>query len=166
MRKTLNVGLMMLLIAVVSASACWAAGEDVLGLTGQYTFFIKPDPCSPVTYYQKMVPCVSREIIPVPRKVSLPYQVPVPGRQNLPSMVSETPMGCAEGQGPCTTCRPSPTSRPGTKEVWGPRMVTVRVPDVEFVPKEITRKVMLPQWFAVTEQPRPPQKIRKVRTDG
>jgi hypothetical protein len=166
MRKNLNAGLMGLLLVVIAAATSWAAGEDLLALTGQYTFFIKPDICSPTTYYQKMVPCVSREIIQVPRKVFLTYQVPVPARQNLPSLITETPMGCAEGSGPCTTCYPSPSSKPGTKEVWGSRMVTVRVPDVQFVPKEITRKVMLPQWFAITEQPRPPQKIRKVRTDG
>jgi hypothetical protein len=36
----------------------------------------------------------------------------------------------------------------------------------EFVPREITRRVMLPQWFAVTEEVKPPRQIRKVGLGG
>jgi hypothetical protein len=166
MRKKLNLIVLVTLLTGVSVSAAVATGEDILGKSGQYTFFIKPDPCAPMTYYQKLVPCIVRETVPVPRRVWLTYQVPVPARQTIPVVINETPIGCAGGPIPCAECSPSPSSGPGTREVWGPRLVTVRVPDVVFTPREVTRKVMLPQWFAVTEEPRPPRQVRKVRTDG
>jgi hypothetical protein len=166
MRKNLNLVFFVALLTAMGVSSALAAGEDIMAKSGQYTFFIKPDPCAPITYYQKLVPCVVRETIPVPRRVWLSYQVPVPAAQRIPVTVTETPVGCAGGPDQCAQCFPQASSRPGTKEVWGPRMVTVRVPDVVFTPREVTRKVMLPQWFAVTEEPRPPQKVRKVRHGG
>lgn len=156
-----------LFISVLAVSACFASsalafGEGILAQTGQYSFFINPCPPGGPTYYQKLVPCVVKETIQVPRTVFQTYPVPVPARQKVPTLVTEAPVGCAQGAGPCDTCYPKATEKKATGELWGPRMVMVRVPFVEFTPKEVTRRVMLPQWFAVTEEVRPVQKIRKV----
>lgn len=154
------------LVTALSAVSGWASGEEILARTGQYTFFIKPDPCSGVTYYQKLVPCVVEDTIYVPRKVFPAYQVPEPVRRSQGVIVTETPVGCALGESPCVECFPKPTQRRETREVWLPRPVPVRVPTLEWVPKKVTKRIMLPQWFAVQEQPLPPPMIRKTRTGG
>lgn len=155
-----------ILVIICSAGAGWAAGEEVLGRTGRYVFFIKPDPCSDVTYYQKLVPCVAEETIYVPRRVFPVYHVPEPIRRRQAVLVTETPVGCALGEGPCVECFPKPTERRETREVWLPRPLEVRVPTVEWVPKKITKRIMLPQWFAVHEQPVPTPLVRKIGTGG
>jgi hypothetical protein len=156
----------MVLLTVLSAVSAWAAGEEILARTGHYIFFIQPDPCTGVTYSQKLVPCVLEDTVYVPRKVFPAYQVPEPVRRSQGVVVTETPVGCALGESPCVECFPRPTQRRETRDVWGPRPVAVRVPTLEWVPKKVTKKIMLPQWFAVQEQPiqRPP--VRKVGAGG
>jgi hypothetical protein len=166
MSKNLKLFIIGLVLSVGVSSSAFAMGEEVLAKTGQYTFFINPCPTSGMTYYQKMVPCVIKETVQVPRRVFQNYPVPVPVRQQVPTLITEAPVGCPVGACDEATCYPRPSQSAGRREIWGPRMVTVRVPDVQFTPREITRKVMLPQWFAVTEEPRPPRKIRKVPGGG
>ncbi len=166
MSKNLKLSILVLALSVGFGSAALAMGEGVLAKTGQYTFFLNPCPTSCMTYYQKMVPCVIKETIPVPRRVLQNYMVPVPVRRKVPTLITEAPVGCPEGASPCATCYPKPSQRYGNREIWGPRMMAVRVPVVQFTPKEITRRGMFPQWFAVTEEPRPPRKIRKVHGGG
>jgi len=143
-----------------------AAGEDILAHTGEYTFFIQPEPGSCETYYQKMVPCIAKETIMVPKKVTLSFTVPVPSKQGLPVLRTETPVGCATGSGPCVDCYPKPSCRPALKEIPVPKPRIVRIPTIELVPKCVERRVMLPQWFKVKDEPRPPKKIRKVPSRG
>jgi hypothetical protein len=166
MIKSVMVFVLLVFLSMFLAPHTQAEGEDILAQSGQYTYFIKPCPGSCLTYYQRMVPCVATETIPVPTQVIRTYQIPVPAKLTVPTMVSEAPVGCAEGQGPCVTCCPKPSCHPGSKDLWGPRMMTVRVPEVHFTPKCVTRNIMLPQWFAVTEQPCRPQKVKKVGTEG
>ena len=134
----------------------------MLALTGQYSFFINPCPPGGPTYYQKLVPCVVKETVQVPQMVFQTYPVPVPVRQNVPTLITEAPVGCPEGAGPCDKCYPKPSQNKGSREMWGPKTMMARVPSVQFRPREITRRVMRPQWFAVTEEPQPLRKIRKV----
>jgi hypothetical protein len=143
-----------------------AVGEDILAHTGQYTFFIKPYPSSFVTFYQKMVPCLETKMVPFPRRVVQTFPVPVPAVRGQRVAVTETPVGHAKGVGPCVECWPSPSARPGMREFIEPMYLPVSVPGVEFQPRPVTRRLMLPQWFAVEEHPVPPKKVRKVSTDG
>jgi hypothetical protein len=158
--------LLLTILSLVSVPYACAFGEDILAHSGQYTFFIKPDPGSCTTYYQKMVPCLAKETVPVPRPAVLVYPVPVPTPQKRPIIVSESPVGCAEGSGPCVECFPQATCKPARKEVMVPRPIPVPVPGTQVVPQCVTRPVLRPQWFAVTEIPAPPQPIRKVGTGG
>jgi len=142
-----------------------AVGEDVLAHTGQYTFFIKPDPCSHVTYYQKMVPCMERKVESVPQTVINAFPVPVVARKRQRVVISETPVGHAKGSGPCVECYPRAICKPAVKEVLLPTVVPVNVPGVIFNPRCTERRVIRPQWFAVEEHPAPPpRKVRKVRS--
>jgi hypothetical protein len=158
--------LFLALFAVAMTSQAMAFGEAVLAHTGQYTFFIKPEPASCITYYQKMVPCVAEHTIPVPRAVAPVYPLPVPVGQKQRVMISERPVGCADGSGPCVQCFPKEVCKPGVKEVTVPRMVPVPIPGIDIVPVTVTRPVMRPQWFEVTESPLPPKPIGKVRIGG
>lgn len=160
MRKMLSAISSLTLVFLCVAPQAFAFGEGVLAASGQYTFFIKPAPGSHVTYYQKMVPCVVTEEISVPRRVAPVFQVPVPTLRNQPVVRTEVPVGCAVGQSPCIECRPRPSTMAASAQQVVPRMVPFRVPGIEPVPKTVKRKIMLPQWFAVTEQPKPP--VRKV----
>jgi len=83
--------------------------------------------------------------------------------QRQPITITETPVGCAEGAGPCVECYPKPSSTSASKDVATPRVVPVGVPGIELTPKHVTRRVMLPQWFAVSEEPKHPRKVSKVR---
>lgn len=167
MPRNFSSALSVILLSAVLASSAYAFGEDILARTGQYTFFIKPDPTSHVTYYQKMVPCVKRKTIPVARRIYETYPVPIPVTRRLPMVLSETPVFCEDGPGPHTRCFPRPSSRSASKDVPVPRMVPVRVPGLAIEPKDVTRRIMLPQWFAVEEIPKPPlrgfRKASKVR---
>lgn len=163
MFKNLLIPFAVILCASISAGESFGFGEDILAQSGQYTFFIKPQPGTCTTYYQKMVPCIVEETVPVIRKTTQRYPLPVPITQRIPLTISEVPVGCAEGAGPCSKCTPLPTCRSGFKEVVVPANIPVPVPDIQVVPKTVKRKVMLPQWFAVTEQPKPPKMVRKVR---
>ncbi len=166
MQKKLPAIFSTMLLSVVLSSGAFAGGEGLLALKGEYSFFINPEPGSCVTYYQKMVPCIAKETIFVPKKVVRTLPLPVPTFQRQPILRSEIPVGCAEGAGPCVECAPKPVCGPGYKNVLVPKMIPVRVPTVEWVPKCVTRKVWRPQWFAVNEVPRPPKKIRKVGAGG
>ena len=154
------------LFCLTVTSHALAFGEAILALTGQYTFFIKPEPASSVTYYQKMVPCVAEETIPIPRRVAPVYPVPVPMTQRQPVMISERPVGCADGAGPCLQCFPQAKDRRGVGEIIAPRVIPVRVPGIEIVPRIVNRPVMRPQWFEVTVTPRDPRPVRKVSAGG
>jgi len=144
-----------------------AMGEDVLSLTGQYTFFINPHPGSCMTYYQKMVPCVATKTIPIPRSVVQRYPLPFPVKQGLPIVISEEPVGCAANCAPCVECYPKPSSKRGVKEIWPPQIKPVPISGPEFIPRQVTNRIMLPQWFLVTEHPVPPRRPpMKVRTGG
>lgn len=155
-----------LICSLAFSAVVYGFGENVLSRTGQYTFFIQPEPGSCTTYYQKMVPCVVKETIMVPRKVVNRYPVPVPSVRRERVMISHTPVGCPEGSGPCVECSPKPSCYPATKDMIVPRIVGTPVTETVFVPKYVTRKVLLPQWFEVTEQPVPPKVIRKVGNRG
>jgi hypothetical protein len=159
MRKILSVISFLVFLILCLATQALAFGEDILAASGQYTFFIKPCPGSNVTYYQKMVPCVATDEIAVPRRVAPVFPVPVPTVRNQPVTRMETPVGCAQGASPCVECRPRPSSASASAEVVLPRMVPFGVPGFEPTFKTVKRKIMLPQWFAVTEQPR---QVRKV----
>jgi hypothetical protein len=163
MLKAFAVLISTLIFSIGAVAPAFSFGENVLAATGQYTFFIKPDPCSHTTYYQKMVPCVAKDVVPVPKRISQTFPVPLPSVRNMPTVLHEDPVGAACGAGPCVDCFPKPSVRNASKEVIMPRMVPVRVPGVEYVPREITRRVMLPQWFAVTEELLPPKQVQKVR---
>jgi hypothetical protein len=145
-----------------------AMGEDVLAQTGQYTFFINPHPGSCMIYYQKMVPCVATETIPIPRPLVQTYPAPFPVKRRVPVVVSEEPVGCAVGAGPCVECYPHPSCRPETKEIWPPEIMPVSITSPAFTPRHVTRKIIRPQWFLVTEHPvlPVPKPIRKLRTGG
>ena len=166
MLKHFNLLFISALILTFLSTPAWATGEEILAHSGQYTFFIKPVPGSHTTYHQKLVPCVATLTVPVPRRVAYTYPVPVPVRRHLPTVISETPMGCAEGQAPCVECFPQPSRRSASKDIWPPNFIPVRVPGMEFTPRDVTRRIKLPQWFEVTEQPSMPRKIRKVASDG
>ncbi len=151
------------LACLIFATSALAVGEDMLAMTGQYTFFIKPDPCSCITYTQKLVPCIETKCVGAKRVVTT-FPLPVPRGQRQPILVTETPVGCAEGAGPCIQCYPQPSCRPDVKECPTPAVLPVPVPSVEPEPRTVTRPVMLPQWFVVQEQCKPPaRKVRKVR---
>jgi hypothetical protein len=162
-KKFWIVALSLTLCSLSLASVALAFGENVLALTGEYTFFIRPVPGWDVTFYQKLVPCVAQDTVPVPRRVVQTYPLPIPRMQRLPVTITETPVGCAQGAGPCVDCRPRPSQRPATKEVAAPMIVPVGVPGIEVTPKAVTRRVMLPQWFAVTEEPKNIRKVSKVK---
>jgi hypothetical protein len=163
MSKITKLFTMVLVLSACFTSLGWSFGEGILAQTGQYTFFINPCPPGGPTYYQKLVPCVVKETIQVPKTVFQTYPVPVPAKSKVPTLITEAPVGCAQGAGPCTTCYPKASEKKSTADMWGPRMMMVRVPYVEFTPKEITRRVMRPQWFAVCEEARPVRKVQKVR---
>ncbi len=153
-----------MLLTVILSSGALADGEAILALTGQYTFFIKPEPGTCETYYQKMVPCVLKKEIPVPRRVVPAYPVPFSAERGVPALRSEIPVGCPDGVGPCLECFPRPSHRPVTLDMVVPVMRRVPVPDLVFQPKSVFKRVMRPQWFKVKEEPRPLRKVvRKVR---
>lgn len=155
------------LALVTTAAPAFAFGEDILAACGRYNFFIKPDCTSGVTFYQKMVPCVERKTVGVPRPVVETYPLPVPSRQRQRVLVTETPVGDACGVTPCINCFPKPVCKPGTKDVLVPSIVPLRVPTLAIQPKCVDRPIKLPQWFAVEEHPLPPpQKVRKVHHPG
>ena len=160
MRKTLSAISSLVFVLLCLSSQAFGFGEDVLAASGQYTFFIKPCPGSNVTYYQKMVPCVMTEEVPVLRPVAPVFPVPFSAVQRQPVTRMETPVGCAQGSSPCIECRPRPSSVSASGEVVMPRMAPFKVPGFEPAFKTVKRKIMLPQWFAVTEQPK---QVRKVR---
>jgi len=166
MRRNLPVIIVALLFSMAATPAAFGFGEPILALSGQYTFFINPSPGSCTTYYQKMVPCVARETVWVPKKVVNTYPVPVASMRGEPIIITENPVGCPHGSSDCVECAPRPSRYPAIKQVVVPRPVPTRVPDIVLVPKTVTRRVMLPQWFEVTEQAKPPKLIRKVGTSG
>jgi len=162
MRRNLPVIFVALLLFVAATPVAYGFGEPILALSGQYTFFINPCPGSHTTYYQKMVPCVAKETIWVPRKVVNTYPVPEASIRRQPVIISEVPVGCPHGSSDCIECAPRPSTYPLTKEVVVPRPVPTRIPDIVLVPKTVTRRVMLPQWFEVVEQAKPPKPLRKI----
>ncbi len=155
----------LLIAAALANPIAHAEGEGILALTGEYTFFLKPKPgCTP-TYYQKMVPCVERTCELVPRRVTQTYPVPVPYRNRVPTLVCETPLGGAKGEGDCLKCFPPCTKRVEVKECVVPRMVPTPFQDVVFDRRMVCRPTMRPQWFEVSEHPMPcPPPAVKVRT--
>ena len=166
MLQNLRLFFFLVLSLVLLPSSIMAMGEDILGMSGQYTFFIKPHPGSHITYYQRMVPCVATKPVPVPGPVVQTFPVPFPVKRGLPAVISEVPVGCAIGAGECVDCYPRPSRRPATKEIWVPQPLPISVRGMEFIPRPVTNRIILPQWFAVTEQPVAPRPVRKVGTGG
>lgn len=168
MLRNLSLFFFLTLFFILSPCSAKAMGEDVLAQTGQYTFFIEPCPGAHMTYYQKMVPCVATQTIPIPRSVVQTYPAPFPVKRGVPVVISEEPIGCALGAGPCVECYPRPSSRPGIKQIWPPEIMPVSIKGPVFTPRNVTHKIMRPQWFLVTERPVPPvpKPIRKLRTGG
>jgi hypothetical protein len=168
MLRNLSLFFFLILPFVLSPYSAKATGEDVLAQTGQYTFFIKPHPGTCMTYHQKMVPCVATQTVPIPRPVVQTYPVPFPVKRRVPVVISEEPVGCAFGAGPCVECYPSPSSRPQIKEIWPPEIRPVSITSPAFTVRHVTRKIMLPQWSLFTEHPAVPvpKPIRKVGAGG
>jgi hypothetical protein len=150
----------LLAAAIIAALAipAHAVGEEILAHTGQYTFFIKPDPSACVTYYQKLVPCIERKATPVVRPVIETYPVPIAVIRGQRAMITETPVGCAGGCGSCLECYPTPTRRPGPKEVVEPHPIPVPVHGMNIDARWVQRPVKRPQWFMVEEHPMPPHR--------
>jgi hypothetical protein len=155
-----------MLTSAVLSSFALAEGEGILALTGQYTFFIKPEPGSCVTYYQKMVPCILQETVPALRRVTQAFPVPTASKRGMPVLRTETPVGCADGAGPCLQCFPRPSCRPATRDIVVPVVRQALVTTIEVAPGCVTRRVMRPQWFEVQDVPRPPKGVRKVHAGG
>ena len=153
MPKRVPVVLCAALLCLAVASHAFAFGEDVLAATGQYTFFIKPEPGSHVTYYQKMVRCVAEVPVPSPRRVAPVYRVPMAHIQRERSLITETTVGCALGQGDCVDCFPRAARYRQPRDVVVPRDIRVPMPGIEPVTRLVTRPVWLPQWFEVSEEP-------------
>ncbi|MFH0825008.1 MAG: hypothetical protein V2B18_19825 [Pseudomonadota bacterium] len=153
------------LLGLAFVSSALATGEDILALTGQYTFFIKPVPGSCTTYHQKMVPCVATKTIMASKPTTHRYPVPEPSLRSAPVCLSELPVGCADGVGPCLECFPRGSCRNDLKRVVMPRMTPVAVSE-GLEPKCVTKRIRLPQWFAVEEAPKQPRKIRKTAPQG
>lgn len=167
MFRNLQCTLLAFLALLAAATPAFAVGEEILAATGRYTFFVKPDPTSCVTFYQKMVPCIERKTVGVPRTVVETFPYPVPTTQKQRVLVTETPVGHACGANPCIQCIAKPVCQPGMKDVIVPSMVPVRVPTLVMQPKCVDRRIKLPQWFAVEEHVLPaPQKVRKVHNPG
>jgi len=168
MSRNLSLFFFLVLPFILSPYSANAMGEDVLAHTGQYTFFVKPHPGACMTYHERMVPCVATQTVPISRPVVQTFPVPFPVKRSLPVVASEKPVGCAFGAGPCVECYPHPSSRPGVKEIWPPELVPVSIASPAFAPHHVTRKIVLPQWFLVTEHPVAPfpKPVRKLRPDG
>ncbi len=167
MHRTLSAALLGLVFVIAGVANAVAFGEGVLAQTGQYTFFIKPDPCSPVTLYQRMVPCVKRECKPIPRTVVENHIVPVPSERRHRMGLKEIPVGCPKGLNKCETCFPQPRQYAGWKRMMVPKGMRVPVKTTIYQPRIIDRRTTRPQWFAVTPDNRPIQKtIRKVGPRG
>ena len=163
-----------IVIVVVSYLMCaqsvFSYGEDLLAHTGEYTFFITPNPVTCVTYRKRLVPCVVKETIPVAQRYAMTYPIPFPGKQRVPVVVQETPVGCAAGSGPCTTCTPKCFTSSGILYKKTPRIIPVTITGKRYMPQCVTKRVMLPQWYVVEEFPKPPprkiQPVYKVRPNG
>jgi len=168
MLRNLSLFFFLILPFMLSPHSAKAMGEDVLAQTGQYTLFIKPHPGACMIYQQKMVPCVATQTIPISRPVVQTYPAPFPVKRRLPVVVSEKPVGCALGAGPCVECYPRPSCRPGIREVWLPELRPVSITSPAFTPRHVTHKIIRPQWHLVTEHPvmPAPKPIRKVGIGG
>jgi hypothetical protein len=168
MLRNLSLFFFLILPFILSPYSAKAMGEDVLAHTGQYTFFINPHPGACMTYHQRMVPCVATQTVMIPRPVVQTYPTPFPVKRRLPVIVSETPVGCAFGSGPCVECYPHPSRRREIREIWTPEIKPVSITSAAFTPRQVTRKIVLPQWFLVSEDPVVPvsRPIRKAGTGG
>lgn len=142
-----------LVVGALSYGPAHAVGEDILARSGQYTFFVKPNPCVPVTYYQRTVPCRVTRNVPAVRTMQVPYYLPVAAIADRRTIIRETPIACPMDSDPCVQCSPRMTRRPGMAAVAAPRPVRVGVTEVVIVPKCVTRRVNLPRWFMVEEIP-------------
>jgi hypothetical protein len=168
MLRKLSLFFFLILPFMLSPHLAIATGEAVLAQTGQYTFFINPHPGSCMIYRQEMVPCVATQTIPIPRRVVETYPVPFPVKRKAPVVVSQEPVGCAFGAGPCVECYPQPSRHKETREIWPPGIKPVSITSPAFTPRHVTRKITRPQWFLVTEHPVMPfpKPIRKVGAGG
>ncbi len=148
------------LVFGLSASNALAFGEDILAASGQYTFFIRPK-CGPnVTYYQRMVPCVVNETVIAPTPVMDRYPVPAPDFRKQAVTRNEVPVGCAQGASDCVDCYPKSRRTTAYNDALFPGAIPANIRSVIPVPRQVTKRVMLPQWFAVYDEPKGP--VRKV----
>lgn len=166
MPRFLIVPLCAAVLIVAFTGAVTAEGEGILAMTGQYTFFIRPECGSGETYYQKLVPCRLEETIPVPVPVTPKFLVPHASIRGVHVMRSEIPVGCAEGAGPCLECFPKPIRYPAVNPAVIPITPPVGVRDLEFRPMTVIRTVWKPQWFKVVDEVKDPRKAGKVRHGG
>ena len=166
MRRSSTVLLCAILTVLAFSGTARPEGEGILAMTGQYTFFIRPDCGSGETYYQKLVPCRLEKTVPIARVVTPKYLVPHASIRGVPVMRNETPVGCAKGAGPCVECFPKPTRRPAINSAVVPIPAPVRIRDLQFRPKTVVKRVLRPQWFKVTDEPRPLRKVRKIHPGG
>ncbi len=150
------------LMVTLSNQAVMAYGEDVLAHTGEFTFFIKPEPGSCRTYTQKMVPCVEKKTVPQERLINQTYPVPIPGSVTKPTLITETPMG-RKGKPGCLQCFPKSSIQRSAKKMVAPRIIPVNVKGVLLSPKCVSRKIMKPVWFEFYEKPAPPKRPTKVK---
>lgn len=151
--------LIALVLSIAFSGYAMAFGEDVLAATGQYTFFIKPYPGCPLTYYQKMVPCKMKQTVFRSNPIVERYPVPVPKRGGRPVIVTETPAGWSDCDS-CIECFPKPLQYRGRGEALLSRNVPIPVTFDMITPKTVERRVRRPQWFAVEEKPIPSKRRR------
>jgi hypothetical protein len=142
-----------LVVGAMSCGAAHAVGEDILAHSGQYTFFVKPNPCAPVTYHQKTVPCMVTRDVPTVRMRQVTYHLPVPLIVGRRVMIRETPIACPADRDPCVRCLPKVSTHPGVGTTVEPRPARVQFTDPVVVPQCVTRRVNLPRWFMVEEIP-------------
>jgi hypothetical protein len=155
--------LVAILMAHCMCPSAFAFGEDVLAHTGEFTFFIKPDPGSCKTYTQKMVPCVEKKTVPVVKLINKTYPVPVPKGVIKPTKICENPMA-EKGKPQCVQCFPKSRVQGSSKKLVRPQMIPVTTPGMVIAPKCVTKKTMKPVWFEFKESPAPPRmRPRKVK---
>lgn len=154
----MNIGVLLIVTLVwafIPTSGAQGYGEDVLALTGQYTFFVRPHPGQPITYYQKAVPCVSRKSVQNLRSHHATVHVPYGAKRRQPIIVVETPLPMGHGPNQSISCFPKPRQHSMWRDVRVPETRPTRVLIRQPSSRMASRRIVLPYWFEVREEPRP-----------